>query len=73
MKKYSIGEIRVFVGAVKNPYQTSGLIGQERVNALTAYKHGGPIERYSFWAAPACGGAVQLLGPEQIDWNTSGI
>jgi hypothetical protein len=73
MRKFSIGEVRVFYGVVTNPYQRGSLIGQQRVDALTSFKHGGIMDDFSFWGTPANGGAIELKNPEQIDWSTSNI
>lgn len=52
-----------------------GLIGQERVDALRALKHGEKAVTcsYSYWACPPLVGASPLLGPDEVNWATSGI
>ena len=73
MRKFSIGEVRVFYGVVTNPYQRGGLVGQPRVDALRSFKNGEITDDFSFWGTPSEGGAVELENPEQIDWSTSNI
>jgi hypothetical protein len=75
MNEPHIGDILVFKGVPEsnNPYKGSSLMGEERKSALTAFKHKEKTECYTFWFAPSCGGAKQVLSPDEINWSTSGI
>jgi hypothetical protein len=68
-----IGDVLVHRGEPRNgnPYLGQSLIGEERVAALRIFKAGGN-EAYTFWYAPACGGAFRIEASE-VDWDSSGV
>lgn len=73
--RYQIGNVIVHIGTPPhgNPYRGDSLIGASRVNALWALRSGGNTALYTYWYAPAGGGAKQLRGPDEVDWGTSGV
>lgn len=73
-RKYHVGDVAIHVGMPTrgNPYAGMSLIGPDRHAALAAYKTG-DHGRYTFWYAPSSGGARELTGPEEIDWESSGV
>lgn len=89
----SVGDIVVHRGMPPkgNPYRGGGhtrsdpeepithVSGDERVSALGAFLRLGQAGEYTFWYAPVCGGAYQLLEPptvkqSQLDyyWDVDG-
>lgn len=53
-----------------NPYLRGvDLMGHERATALYRWRDGLPVADYTFWYAPACGGARQLTDPAEVEWN----
>lgn len=89
MPKVHIGDVVVHKGDPPghNPYRGVGsnmttyfakdpvthVSGDERIRALSAFKHGKDTKAYTFWYAPAFGGAYRLQSPDEIGWETSGI
>lgn len=74
----NIGNVMVFSSALGtiNPYASAhvSITGEERVMALTCFKHGALNARfYTFWNCPAEGGARKLTSPNDINWATSTI
>lgn len=69
-----IGEVKVVVGDPpnNNPYSGMGLIGIERRRALSVFKSGCVSANYTFWYAPAAGGA-RLIASDEVDWESSGV
>lgn len=67
----TIGDVTVVVGRPpqENPYRGEGLMGPEREEALVRYRDGGDTTAWSFWYAPAGGGARELDSPDQVDWR----
>jgi hypothetical protein len=67
-----IGNVLVCLGEPKNgnPYGAS-LCGNERKNALSAFKYGRPCSAYTFWYAP-CSGGARKIAVDEINWETSG-
>lgn len=43
--------------------------GDERVEALRAFRDTGEAPDYTFWHAPAVGGARRIEQPTEIDWS----
>lgn len=70
----SIGDVAVHVGQPEdgNPYRGHGLMGDERVAALRALRDGTDTSRWTYWRAPARGGARRISGREEIDWRGLG-
>lgn len=76
-----IGDILVHRGEPQagNPYRGSSICGRERSKALGRFLRLGEISPYSFWHAPACGGAKRLETPPNVQrevldyyWTTDG-
>lgn len=69
-----IGDVIVHRGEPPggNPYRGCGLMGDERVVALTLFKNGGDIHEYTFWYGPSFGGARRIEAKE-VNWETSRI
>lgn len=74
MSGATIGDVLVHCGEPPggNPYRGNSLFGDARVRALTIWKHGGDASPWTFWYAPACGGA-RKISPGEVDWESSGI
>ena len=70
-----IGEVVVHRGEPprSTPYGRPSLIGDHRVEALTAWANGGDTAAWTFWCAPGSGGAFRLNDPDKVNWDTSGI
>ena len=71
-----VADVIVHVGEPdnSNPYRGHGLIGDERVAALTAFRNNlASVAKYTFWYAPSGGGARRLGSPAEINWVTSEI
>lgn len=68
-----IGDVIVVIGwpVDGNPYKESArrAEGQERVDALVAFNEASDTSRYTFWHAPAHGGARQIKDARLIDWR----
>lgn len=76
MRKIHIGDVLVHEGEPhdSNPYHGYSLIGAPRKHALRLFKHGLDLDAtYTFWHAPANGGASQLTDPSKVDWESSGV
>ena len=72
--KAHIGDVVVHRGEPKNgnPYSPGGLLGSVRRLALLVFRTGAPIAEFTFWYAPASGGARRIQASE-VDWETSGV
>lgn len=76
-KKIGIGIVHVQHGMPDqgNPFRAprgAGLIGEERIAALTAFKKGGPVGDLTFWSLER-GNVRELADQSEIDWSTSRI
>lgn len=69
--KITIGDIAVHMGMPpeNNPYRGIHISGPERATALRAFKEEKDTSQYTFWHAPAGGGASQLTTPTKVDWS----
>ncbi len=72
--KITIGDVLVHAGMPpeNNPYRgfrTTYRSGDVRVAALQAFKNETDTSGFTFWYAPAAGGARQLTTPTGIDWS----
>jgi hypothetical protein len=71
-----IGDVLVHRGepADGNPYHGQSMCGPARAAALRAFRDGDAkaCEPYTFWHAPASGGARRITAAE-VDWESSGI
>ena len=67
----NIGSVLVHKGEPdnSNPYRGESLCGDERVSALRAFRDRKHTGAYTFWHAPANGGASRLVDPESVDWR----
>lgn len=74
MIKPGIGDVLVHHGRPPddNPYRGHSLMGQERADALRAFRAGDDTEGYTFWYAPSHGGAYEIRSARHIDWRTMG-
>jgi hypothetical protein len=72
-RKVHIGDVVVCRGMPegRNPFG-KGLIGPERIAALTALANHQPTDEYTFWYAPFRG-PVQNVSGYEINWETSRI
>lgn len=69
--KTTIGNVAVHRGEPDggNPYRGASLMGPERVAALCAFRDGTDCSAYTYWHAPADGGAYRISDPAAIDWT----
>lgn len=73
-RKIHIGDVIVRKDNATNPYGPGQILGEERKSALRHFAKGDNVASYyQFWLAPCAGGARLLTGPDEIDWETSGI
>lgn len=78
-KKYYIGDVVIHLGEPdnSNPYRGCGsgtypethVCGDDRVAAFHEYKETGKRGKYTFWYAPASGGAKRINNRDEIDWT----
>lgn len=71
----TIGDVSVHVGEPPdgNPYRGhSGLMGPDRAAALRAFRDGADTSRWTYWHAPASGGARRIYVCGEIDWRGMG-
>lgn len=73
IRKPSIGNVHVVWGMPPggNPYRPSAnkVGGSHRALALKEFRDGIADDDYTFWFAPANGGAHQIFSPDEIDWS----
>lgn len=72
-KKIHIGNVVIVPGGWENPYtygKAGGkyVIGDDRVEALKAFRDGTGIPGYVLWEAPTNGGARRITS-EDVDWS----
>lgn len=75
--KPCIGDVAVIVGEPPrdrcgnaNPYLGASLLGPLRERLLVALRDGGDTSGYTFWYAPAYGGAYRIESVEDVNWET---
>jgi hypothetical protein len=70
--KITIGDLLVHKGEPdnSNPYRGNSICGEERKSALKAFMDRKHTGCYTFWHAPACGGARRVIDPEEVAWET---
>lgn len=69
--KTSIGDVIVHVGmpADGNPYKGEGVNGPDRRAALEAFRDASSAaDAFTYWHAPAMGGARQIRARSEIEW-----
>lgn len=80
-KKVELGNLIVTYREAKNLYTARLICGPKRLEILGQFLHSLPIDGYSVWIGPACGGAVRINSLDEIEvdsavvdyyWNADG-
>lgn len=69
MDKIKIGDVAIVEGWRDNPYVGPTISGERRAQLLRDYRDAKNTAGFTFWYAPAAGGARKITRPGEIDWT----